>query len=240
MSAASLRERWRTLVQRHGSARVAALLVGHRLLQRASGGRAGIVPYLLVAQPIGAASRVAMRGDPNTVVKRIMATDPVIAAFPRPAAVVAERFAAGHECHVAIVKGAFAGHIWIARGGHAEDEVRCRYEIADPAAAVWDHDVYVVPKLRLGRTLARLWHSVDGALAAEGVRWTFSRINRFSAASLKSHRRLGAVVVDRVVFVVVGRLQLALGGRGVGVHLQLADGGGPRFVLREPSPSAAR
>lgn len=205
----------------------------HRALQSFSGGRAAIVPYVLVAQPIGNPALADVKPDPSTVVRRISADDPVVADFPRPAAVVAKRFAEGSECHVAWVKGQFAGHIWIARGRYAEDEVRCIYEIGEPATAVWDYDVYIEPRLRLGRTMARLWKAVDDDLAARGARWSFSRINRFNAASMRSHLRLGAVELGRVVFVVLGPLELRLPGRkSLGAQwLRTGLGRGSRVVL---------
>lgn len=226
--------RWASLVAEHGSARVALLYLLHRVLQRLSRGRVAIVPYLLVAQPVGNPALAAVKDDANTVVRRIAPDDPVVAEFPRPPEVIAQRFADGAECHVAWVKGRFAGTIWIARGRYVEDEVRCIYAIVDPAVGVWDYDVYVVPDLRLGRTMGRLWKSVDSRLAAEGIRWTFSRINRFNPGSVKSHQRLGATTVGRVVFLVVGGLQVAwLGGWSFGV---LASGPvGPSIKVATPS-----
>jgi hypothetical protein len=228
-------QRWRALVAEHGSAAVAVLYVLHRVLQRASGGRAAIVPYLLVAQPLGAAGADTMRPDADTTVFTVGPGHELLAAFPRPPAVNAARFASGAECHVACVKGRFAGHIWIARGGYVEDEVQCRYTLADPAGCVWDYDVYVEPRYRLGRTMARLWQAVDRALAAQGARFSCSRINRFNAASVKSHQRLGAQTVGRALFVVIGPLQLAGFGRAPFVHVQFGAGAGPRLVVRPPA-----
>ncbi len=206
----SLLARWRGLVAEHGGTGIALAYGLHRVLGRLSDGRVALVPYLLVAQPIGNPALAEVRPDPNTVVRRITPDDPVIAAFPRPPEVVAQRFADGAECFVAWVKGRFAGHIWITRTRYAEDEVRCVYEIADPTTGVWDFDVYVEPSLRLGRTMGRLWKAVDDTLAAEGVRWSFSRINRFNAASVRSHQRLGAATVGRAGFADLFGLQLAL------------------------------
>lgn len=206
-------QHWRTLVAEHDGPGVAALYVLHRLLQRLSGGSVAIVPYVLVAQPVGNPALADVKPDPGTVVRRISPGDPVIAGFPRPAAVNAQRFADGSECYVAWVKGQFAGHIWIARNRFVEDEVRCIYEIGEPSTGVWDYDVYVEPRLRLGRTMARLWRAVDADLALQGVRWSFSRINRFNAASIRSHQRLGAKEIGGACFLVLGKLQLRWAGR---------------------------
>jgi hypothetical protein len=161
--------KWRSLVAEFGGKRIAFLYVLHRLLDRISRGRAGIVPYRLVAQPIGNPALASVRFDSSTVVRRIAPDDPVIASFPRPRDVIERRFADGSECYVAFVKRDFAGHIWIARGRYAEDEIRCTYRIANPTIGLWDYDAYVQPAHRLNRTPSRLWQAVDDALAAEGA-----------------------------------------------------------------------
>ena len=151
-----LRKRWAAMMAEHGSTCVVLLYTLHRVLQTLSGGRAAIVPYLLVAQPVGNPILARVNDDADTVVERIGPGHPLLAASPRPAHVIAQRFADGAECFAATVKGQFAGHIWIARGRYVEDEVRCTYVINDPARGVWDYDVYVEPRLRLGRTMGRL------------------------------------------------------------------------------------
>lgn len=226
--------RWRALVAEHGSAGLALLYGLHRLLQKTTGGRAAIVPYLLVAQPVGNSALASIKATPGFVVQRVGPDHPLLAAFPRPAEVNAQRFADGAECFAATVNGQFAGHIWIARYRYVEDEVRCVYEISDPALGVWDYDVYVEPRFRIGRTMGRLWKAVDDALAAEGVKWSFSRINRFNSASVKSHQRLGAVSVGRVTFGVVGSLQLGVGRALEVAHVSLLRNTVPHLQLKPP------
>lgn len=192
------------------------------------------MPYLLVAQPVDNPNLANVKADAGTVVQRVGPGHPLLAAFPQPAAVIAQRFADGGECYVATVKGNFAGHIWIARGRYVEDEVRCTYEIADPATGVWDYDVYVEPRFRLGRTLGRLWKAVDQTLTAEGVKWSLSRINRFNGASVKSHQRLGAVAVARVTFGVVGGMQLGVGKDRRFMHVSLKRSNVSYIKMTEP------
>jgi GNAT superfamily N-acetyltransferase len=226
-------QRWRAWQEEFGSRGVALQYAVHRVLQKLSGGRAALVPYLLVAQPLvgaDAAGPVAGRSS-STVVERAGPKHPAGSAFPRPPSIIEQRFADGAECHVALVKGEFAGYIWISRNRHVEDEVRCTWVLAEPAASVWDHDVYVEPRFRLGRTMARLWQAVDETLHREGVRWTFSRISRFNSASIRSHQRLGARPVGTACFLRIGRLQLMLSPRW---HLSLG-GAGPDLTLTRPA-----
>ena len=91
---------------------------------------------------------------------------------------------------------------------------------------------------RLGRTMARLWKAVDDTLVAEGVRWSFSRINRFNTASVRSHQRLGARSIGSAVFLVLGPLQLALGGGKRLPSVSLGAGIGPQLRIHAPLPPA--
>jgi hypothetical protein len=226
-------QRYGALVKQFGVA-VSALYVLDRLLRRLSGGFVRVVAYALYAQPIGAATRASVRDDAHTTVSKVAPSDLVIAAFPRPAEVIRRRFAGGSCCYVAQVKDKFAGFIWISRDRYEEDEVRCLYVLSVPDVSAWDFDVYVEPTLRLGRTLARLWKHVDASLAADGIKWSFSRISIFNTASVRAHQRLGAVKVGRASFLLLGPLQLALLSSRPFVHLSARPGHGPRIHLHPP------
>jgi hypothetical protein len=212
----------------------AGLYLLSRVVDKLSGGRARLVKYHFVAQPIGSPSRQPMRPDTATEIRRVEATDPLRQAFPRPAAILDRRYAAGGTCTAALLRGEFAGFIWIQRACYDEDEVRCRYVLQAPQASVWDYDVYVEPRFRAGRTMARLWTHVDQELAATGVRWSFSRISAFNAASLASHARLGAVRCGSAVFFCWGRLQLAIMPSRPCVHLSSNDRTVPELRLLIP------
>jgi len=160
----------RSLIRELGFAN-ALLYVAARLLERVSGGRVRLVVYALMAQPIGSPLLRDVSEAASTEVVAIAPDHPQVGAFPRPEQVIAERFANGATCHLALVKGDFAGFIWLQRDAYMEDEVRCRYVLDEPARGVWDFDVYVVPKYRLGRTLARLWRAVDVELERAGIAW---------------------------------------------------------------------
>lgn len=213
---------------------VACLYLVHRIAVRLSRGRVRLVAYALYAQPIGSSGLTAMREDPNSVVEAVVPSDDICASFPRPAHVITQRFADQARCYVVRVKGSFGGHIWISRDRHVEDEVRCQYVLAAPELSAWDFDVYVEPRLRLGRTLARLWWHVDRSMATEGVRWSFSRISLFNSGSLGAHQRLGAVRVGTALFLVCGPAQLALLSNAPFVHGSWRAGPGPTITLTPP------
>jgi hypothetical protein len=220
--------------QEYGSAGLCWLILA-RALHTLSAGRARIVPYIIVAQPIRPAT-AAMRPDPASHTGLIGADDPITASFPREAHIVQQRFADGARCFVTRHKGEFAGHIWLSSGRHDEDEVRCTYVLPTDPLSVWDFDVFVAERFRHGRTMARMWAAVNESLAREGVAWTFSRISMFNPASLASHRRLGATATQTVVFVVAGRWQWMMGG---GLHFSSRTDQRATLRLRPPSLAAA-
>ncbi len=206
-----------------------------RLMERLSGGRVRIVKYRLVAQPIGRSAGPAMRADPATLIHDIAPGDAMVAAFPRPPDIIQRRYAAGATCTAALVRGEFAGFIWLQRQRYEEDEVRCSFVLAAPAACVWDFDVYVEPRFRIGRTMARLWSHVDAEQAARGVRWSFSRISAFNPASLASHARLGIVDCGGALFIVAGPLQLSVLPRFPYLHVSASDRNAPVWRLLPPA-----
>ncbi len=201
----------------------AALYALDRLLAAASGGRAHVYKYHLVAQPVRADGVAALRTDAKLRIEEAGPNHPLRAHFPRPQHIIEQRFAQGARCLVANSSGSFAGYLWWQTGQYDEDEVRCLFVLADPKASVWDFDVYVEPRYRLGRTMARLWDEATRRLYAEGMRWSFSRISGFNAASIASHARLGLRPVCSAVFVVIGRWQLSLFSRRPFVHIGLRD-----------------
>ncbi len=185
---------------------VAMMFVCHRVLETVSGSRARLLPYVFVAQPFGQET-AALRPDAAVWVGRLLAGDELVAQIPRAPEVLSARWDAGNLCYAASVGGVLAGQIWLQRGTVDDDEVRCRYRL--PAAtAVWDFDLWVAPRFRLGRTMARLWRHVDVAMLTEGVQWSFSRISMYNSGSIKSHARLGATPTRRAVFLLLGPLQV--------------------------------
>lgn len=227
MPLAKLREAFRQFGAFDGS-----LYLVHRALERTTGGRAGIHRYYLVAQPVPDTS--ALRNGANGSVCILPPDDPLRTEFPRPAHVIAKRYHDGNLCFGARVSQRFAGFLWIARESYDEDEVRCLYHLADPASSVWDYDVYVEPQFRLGRTFARLWDAANRHLAADGVRWTFSRISGFNPVSLQVHSKLGVRRLFGVTFLRAGTVQLTLAGAPPFVHLSLSPRSRPTLKLSPP------
>jgi hypothetical protein len=225
-------ERLRRTVRELGPGN-AVLYAIDRLMRAVSGGRARVHRYRLVAQPIDAAV-APLRPDTKTCIELAGPDHALRAAFPRPAGIIEQRYADGAQCLVASSGDRFAGYLWWRREHYDEDEVRCRFVLADPASSVWDFDVYVEPRYRLGRTMARLWDAAARRWHADGVRWSFSRISAFNPASLASHARLGLRPVGSAVFVVIGPCQLSLFSAPPSVHVGLGPRARPTLTLHPP------
>lgn len=207
------------------------LYIAHRALARISGERAGIRKYYLVAQPVPVRATASTRANP---VRILGADDLLRKAFPRPQHVIAKRFRDGNLCFGTEIAGRFAGFLWIARRSYDEDEVRCLYELTEPESSAWDYDVYVEPQFRLGRTFALLWDAANAHLAAEGVRWTFSRISGFNPVSLQVHMKLGIRRLFSVTFVQAGIVQFTFSGVPPYFHLSLSPQSRPVLRLSPP------
>ena len=204
-------------------------------LGRISGHRIRLYRYLLVGQPVPPDSTPMCRPTAKNPIREVKVSDPIVAQFPRPPQVIAKRFADGATCLVAEARERFAGFLWLAHGGYDEDEVRCRYEFAVPEQSVWDFDVYVEPEFRIGRTFSRLWDEANRRLAAQGVRWSYSRISAFNPNSLSVHGRMGARKLFSATFLCIGQVQITVARTKPYLHLGLSKNSRPKLTL---SPSA--
>lgn len=227
---ASLRRTFRQL-----GAADALLYYLSEVMLRASGRRARVVRYYIVAQPVAAAA-TAPSAQSSLIVTQLRPGDCALATLPRAASVIEARFANGDVCLAVFSKGVLAGFLWLAFGTYEEDEVRCRYQLLDPRLA-WDYDVHIEPAFRMGRSLARLWGAANDLLRSVGVRWSLSRISAFNPASMAAHARMGARRVHSLTVICIGPLQLAFetGRRLPNMSLKAAS----RPVLRLAAPPDA-
>lgn len=218
-----------------GAANGLLYLIG-RALQYLTGGRAFIVHYHFFAQPVPVDPNQCTRPTETSRVRQVLPNDPITSAFPRPAQVIAQRFANGHVCFAAEIKGRFAGFIWLAKNAYEEDEIRCRYELHPPETCAWDFDVYVAPEYRIGRTFSKLWEAANAYLAQLGIQWSLSRISSFNTASLAAHGRLKLQKLCSATFVTLGPLQISFLPGRARMHLTSR----PVIKLFAPQPNAPK
>ena len=208
-----------------------------RSLHTLTRGRCRIVKYRFVAQPVPDRA-LAPATSTGITVERAIAGDRIVHQFPRPAHVLARRFADGATCFAAARGDTLMGFIWIKSDEYMEDEVRCLYRLEPRRVAAWDFDVWVAPEYRLSRAFVRLWDAANTFMHEHGYRWSVSRISAFNAGSLSSHQRLGIVHLHSAIFVTLGRLQLSLFTCAPYLHLSLSPQRYP--VVRLNAPGAPR
>ncbi|MGZ8274216.1 MAG: N-acetyltransferase family protein [Burkholderiaceae bacterium] len=198
----------RDLIQRIGVLD-AVLFLAARALERVTGGRARFFKYYFMAQPVPRAARPSARAT-GIVVEEVQEGDPRLEQFERPAAELARRFATSSRCFAAWQGTTLTGFLWFTDDRYDEDEVRCTFRVNPADRAVWDLDVHVMPRFRLGRTFALLWENAFAAMRARGARWTISRVSAFNADSIRAHQRLGARRTGWAVFLLFGSFQFTL------------------------------
>ena len=201
------------------------------VLRRVSLGSAKLIKYYFVAQPVAAHPTSTPRLSGSTRMYLTMTRDAIICQAPRPPQTLQSRFEQRARCVVAERAGELAGFIWLCPDCFHEDEVRCVYSWAPGPAAVWDFDVFIAPPFRMSRVFARLWNHAHDLLAKEHVRWTLSRIDAFNAGSLAAHRRLGARVVARGWFLVVGNMQITFSSVSPHWHVSMSDADAPSLCF---------
>jgi hypothetical protein len=201
------------------------------LLAAVFGGRVRIRKYYFVAQPVRQEAWLPSKRGAQLEVRRVLPSDPIIHAFPRPAHVMPYRFGQDAVCLAAFKDGAFVGFLWFTLGAYQEDEVRCRYVPLPAGRSAWDFDVFLAPEHRNGIAFLRLWDEANRFLSARDVVWSLSRISAFNRQSLMSHKRMGAERLGAVVFVSIGRLQLCASTCRPFLHLSWGEGSFPRFAL---------
>ncbi len=168
----------------------------------------GYYRYALIGMP-----RTAMPSMPSGYTVRALTPAEVeLAEMDAPLAVRLDRMAQGMTCLAAFNgKGAFVGVTWIGTAPFVEDDVAVRFAV--PTGSSWDTGLWIAPRYRLSRAFAALWSGTATWMAQHGVDRSISRIADYNLASLLSHQRMGAELLDHVVFVRIGPWQIALSAR---------------------------
>ena len=166
------------------------LYVLDRLLRLLSP-RLGLRVYEFMVQPIGGKPLLSPNLVRSLSFREIVRGDAEVGLMPAREDIKALRFEQGARCIGAYRKCELIGYLWYCTGRYHEDEVRVTYELVDREASVFDFDLYVMPKHRLGLGFLGVWYGANEMLAPLGVNYTFSRLTRFNVASRRAHVHLG-------------------------------------------------
>lgn len=181
-----------------------------RVISRLTLGKCYLIRYLLVAQPVARERMLSSKRRSKITIREIKSDDPIISVFPAPKSVVEDRFCQNARCLIAEKDTEFVGYIWLAYQKYEEDEVRAIFYLPEGGGSVWDFDIYIVPKYRVGFAFMKLWDEAYALLRRQGVGWSYSRISAFNPNSKKSHSSLGAKTLCYGTFVVIGSVQIAI------------------------------
>jgi hypothetical protein len=181
----------------------------NRVLIGATSGRVRLYKYYIMQQPVPINRLLPRRHRSSSIhVKKIYSNDPAVCDFPRPPAVIADRFRQGSHCFAAYKNGVFAGFLWFTIGRYQEDEVRCNFILSPAQQLAWDFDVYVDPQFRLSRAFLLLWETAYEFMRTRAVCATISRVSAFNTSSIATHTRLGARKLHSLLFFQIWRYQL--------------------------------
>ncbi|TCO74303.1 hypothetical protein [Chromatocurvus halotolerans] len=188
----------------------------HRMLSRVHP-TCGLYWYLFYRQPIQ--SEQLLREGGNLTFRWVHSFRPVLGQLPRPIENIEARFNQNVACIIAMKQDELVACAWFAFGRYVEDEVQCTYRV--PTHAVWDFDVYVSPRFRMGRTFARTWQAANEGLSERGYKYSLSRISAYNLPSRSAHMRLGAEHIGSAVFLKLGRLQVMCSSLKPHLHAKL-------------------
>jgi hypothetical protein len=211
-----------------------SLYVIDRVLAMASGGRARLYKYYLVAQPVAPTALLPQRRGAGLEVRQIGPSDPLLREFPRPEHAMPYRFSQGAICLAELQADKCIGFLWLVLGPYREDEVRCRYVPLPEGKSSWDFDIYIHPAHRNGIAFLKLWDAANRFLAERGIEWSLSRISGLNTASLLSHQRLGARRVAAATFVCFGSWQISFATVRPRFHWSTGADAFPTYLLRSP------
>jgi hypothetical protein len=170
----------------------------------------GVFVYDLMAQPITGRPMLPANLAKNLRFAEIERGDPQIDSMPAREDIKAARFEQGATCLGAYRKDELLGYVWFCTKRYEEDEVRCTYELADVDRSVFDFDLVVLPKHRMGIGFTAIWHGANSYLRKRGIHYTYSRLTRFNVVSRRAHDHLQWRRVGQALFLKMWVVEMML------------------------------
>ena len=167
----------------------------------------GLYVYEFMVQPIPEDDLLPARRLKKYSAREIKKGAPEIELMPARPDIKESRFEQGAVCLGLYNATDLVGFIWFCRERYEEDEARCTYVLPDGDPGVFDFDVYVFPKYRMGTAFVALWNVANTFLREQGVKYSYSRLTRFNLASRASHKHMGWQRLGRAVFFRMWRLE---------------------------------
>ena len=170
----------------------------------------GIFFYDWTVQPITENRILPEKRASRYTHRIIVGDDPLFKEMPVLPELIEHRIRQQVECLALFKDDALVGFIWFAFGSYVEDEVRINFLLEPQTQSVFDFNLYIFPKYRLGYAFAAIWDVANRYLYRHGVRYTYSRITHIKRNSLASHNRLGASIIGWSITIKITRFELTL------------------------------
>jgi len=210
----------------------AAIYLLDRLLSKLSFGSVRVFQFLLYYQPVSTVPLLPPKRGHKIKISVLSGGDLNVLAFPRPQKVLEQRLASGDKCFLAFMGEELVGFSWLSFCQYAEDNVRCNYEFGNDV--VWDYDIYIEPRYRIGFAFAKLWQHVNEYMLENDIKGSMSRISAENTPSIRSHEKLGGVKIGSQIFVRIGVAQLMLSSKKPFFHVSVFSSSRPRVFLCVP------
>lgn len=177
--------------------------------------------YEIMVQPIPDEPLLPVRLAKQTELREIKRGYPELDLMPVPPEIWEARFQQNAICLGAFQKGQFIGYIWFCFRVYEEDEVSCTFVLTPEEQAVFDFDLYLFPKYRMGLGFVAIWNEANKFLRSRGIKFSFSRLTRFNLASRRAHEHLGWKRVGSALFLQIWRLEFMIATIFPYLHLSL-------------------
>lgn len=191
-----------------------------------------IIRYYIYFQPLLTASLLPAGRAKNVMIAEVYVNNINELGFPRSDKTIKKRFLSGARCFAAFQRDRMTGYAWLAFQNYEEDEVRCDYVFGDQL--VWDYDVYIEPKYRIGFVFAKLWEHINQFMSENGIAGSVSRISAENIVSIKSHEKLGGKRLGSQVFIKIGSIEIMVSSVRPRVYLSLSNLKRPKVFIKVP------
>lgn len=188
--------------------------------------------YIFYSQPISSKKRVSEKKLAQYEFEVCSENSEIISQLGRPPEVIDKRFAQGAICLLAKKEDVLLGCIWLVKQRYVEDQIRATYYY--PNDAIWDFDVFVIPKKRLTPLFAALWDTADNWMLEQNINKSISRILAYNSSSIKSHTSAGASKIGWLIALSRNNFQLTLYSLAPFIHISTSkENLGPQLKFKK-------
>jgi len=163
-----------------------------------------------MVQPIPEKPLLPGRLGQSYETREIPEGDVLIDRMPLRPEVRVSRFAQDAICLGTFRKGELIGYIWLSFDTYEEDEARCTFVLEPESESVFDFDLYVLEKYRMGMGFAAVWDGAARYLRERGIKHSYSRLDHFNQKSAAAHDHLGWKLVGRAIILRLWSVELII------------------------------